>query len=397
MADLNKLETVVAITEEVTEGTYVAPTAATQYVQPLEDFVGFTPTRDLVERNILRPNLAQITPRTGTKRAEASLATEFRASGTEGGVTDFDLLLQSAIGDVTSNSQVTTKTGNSSSVLQIEDADIGNFAVGDGFIILESGSHHHAVVTAVDTTASAANITYAPTASFTPTDNVVVSAYSAYRARSSGSTAPSLSLTAYLGDGGVSQRITGMKCSSMSVDNFTTGSIASFNFGLNGLNLTENLESSPFTPSFDSGVPPLILSACIYQDGTQIDVNNFSVNVENELAERLTTCDANGLTALNLTRRTITGSLDPYKSDVDTDQFDNFDGNTEYSLIILAATPSATAGELSLGSAISIYLPNCITTEFTPQDLNNIIQDGMSFQATGGASGSDTDIVVSFV
>ncbi len=400
MADLNKLETQVAVTEEVTEGTYVAPSAATDYVQPLEDFVGFTPTKELVERNILRPQLGQITPRTGTQRSEAGMAVEMRASGTEGEETDYDLLLETAVG---SRRQTTTRTttkaapAHTTTTIYIEDADIGDFAVGDGIVVLETGSHEHVVVTAVDSVSADKNITVSPAMSGAPSASVEISKFTTYFGASSGSAAKSLSLTAFLGNGGVSQRIAGMKCTSMSLDNFTTGQIASWNFGLNGLSLTEVLESSPFTPSFDSGVPPLILSACVFQDGTQIDVNNFSLSVTNTLSERLSTCDANGLTALNLTEREISGTFDPYKSDSSTSQFDNFDDNTPYSLIALAATPSSTAGELTLGTCVSIYMPNCITTEFAPQDLNNIIQDGVTFAATAGDSGSDTDIFISVV
>lgn len=400
MADLNKLETQVAIEEEVTAGTYVAPSAATSYVQPLEDFVGFTPTKELIERNILRPQLGQITPRTGLKRAEAGLAVEFRASGTEGEEPDFDLLLQAGLGSRRQTAtQTTTKAApaHTTTTIYIEDADIGDFAVGDGIVVLETGSHEHVVVTAVDSVSADKSITVSPAMSGAPSASVVISKFTTYFGASSGASAKNLSITAFLGNGGVSQRVAGAKVSSFSLDNFTTGQIASWNFAMTGLSLDEALETSPFTPSFDSGVPPLILSACIYQNGTQIDVNNFSLSVSNTLSERLSTCDPNGITAINLTEREITGSFDPYKSDSSTAQFDNFDANTPYSLVAFAATPSSTAGELELGTCISIYLPNCISTEFAPQDLNNIIQDGISFSATAGDSGSDTDMFVSVV
>lgn len=400
MADINKLNTEVAITEEVTEGTYVAPSAATDYVQPLEDFVGFTPTKDLVERGILRPQLGQITPRTGTQRSEASLAVEMRGSGSEGDPVDYDLLLETALGSKRNiAARVTTKASPShtTTVIYIEDADIGDFNVGDGIVVLESGSHEHVVITAVDSVSTDKNITVSPAMSGAPSASVEISKTTTYFGASSGASAKSLSLSAYLGDAGRAQRVAGMKVSSLSLDNFTTGQIASWNFGLNGLSYTEVLESSPFTPSFDSGVPPLILSACIYQDGTQIDVNNFTLSVTNTLSERLSTCDANGLTALNLTEREISGSIDPYMDSASISNFTNFNANTPFSIIALAATPSSTAGEIELGTAVSVYLPNCIITEYAPQDLNNILQEGITFQATAGDSGSDTDIFVSTV
>lgn len=398
MADLNKLETRVALKEEVTEGTYVAPTAATDYIQPTEDFVGFSPSKELVERNILRSGLGQITPRTGLQRAEAGLAVEFRASGSEGDPTDFHFLLKNGLGSTRNLAgRITTKAApaHTTTVIYIENADIASLNVGDGIVVLDPTQNQHVVITAVDSVSADKSITVAPAMSAAPAASVEIAKFTTYFGASSGAAVPGMSLTAYLGNGGVSQRVAGLKVSSMSVDNFTTGQIASFNFSLNGMSFDEVLETAPHTPSYDSGVPPLILRACLYQNGNQIDVNNFGLSVTNTITERLTTCDENGITGLRLTEREVTGTVDPYKSDVNTNQFDFFNDNTPYSLIILAATRSADGTDITLGSAISIYLPNCITTEFAPQDLNNIIQDAITFAATGGSSGSNTDIYIS--
>lgn len=398
MADLNKLETRVALKEEVTEGTYVAPTAATDYIQPLEDFVGFSPSKELVERNILRSGLGQITPRVGLQRAEAGLAVEFRASGSEGDPTDFHFLLKNGLGSTRNlAARITTKAApaHTTTVLQIEDADIANLNVGDGIVVLDSTQHQHVVIVSKTSGVGTATITVAPTMSEVPEASVQIAKFTTYYGASSGSSIPGMSLTAYLGNGGISQRVAGLKVSSMSIDNFTAGQIASFNFSLNGMSFDEVLESAPHTPTFDSGVPPLILRACLFQNGTELGINNFSLNLSNTITERTTTCNANGITGLRLTEREVTGTFDPYKSDSSTGQFDNFNDNTPYSLIILAGTRNAAGTSITLGSAISIYLPNCITTEFAPADLNNVIQDAISFAATGGNSGSDTDIYIS--
>lgn len=398
MADLNKLLTRVALKEEVTEGTYVAPSAATDYIQPTEDFIGFSPSKELVERNILRSGLGQITPRTGLQRAEAGLATEFRASGAEGDPTDFHFLLKNGLGSTRSlAARITTKAApaNTSTVIYIEDADIADLAVGDGIVVLDPTQNQHVVITAVDSVSADKSITVSPAMSPVPANSVEIAKFVTYYGAASGASIPGMSLTAYLGNGGVSQRVAGLKVAGISLDNFTTGQIASFNFSLNGMSFDEVLESAPHTPSYDTGVPPLILRACIFQDGTELGVNNFSLNISNTITERTTTCNANGITGLRLTEREVTGTLDPYKSDANTDQFDSFNENTPYSLIILAATRSADGTDITLGSAISIYLPNCITTEFSPQDLNNIIQDAITFAATGGDSGSNTDIYIS--
>ena len=130
---IQKNTTQIGVKEEVTEGTFVPVAADTDFIQPLEDGFDMTPAKELVERTILTSSIGNPTPRVGTKSVAATLPVELRASGIEGGTPDFDLFLKGALGDVrTIAAQVTTKVaGNTSSVLQIEDADIGDFTVGD--------------------------------------------------------------------------------------------------------------------------------------------------------------------------------------------------------------------------------------------------------------------------
>ena len=123
---ITKNTTIIGVEEETGgEGIYVAPTGVNSFIQPLEDGFDMTPGKELVDRTILTSSIGNPTPRVGTKQAAATLPVEFRASGIEGGAPDFDSLLKGALGDSrTIAAQVTTKAaGNTSSVLQIEDAD----------------------------------------------------------------------------------------------------------------------------------------------------------------------------------------------------------------------------------------------------------------------------------
>ncbi len=385
----------IAIKEEVTEGTYVPPSAATDYIQPLEDGFDLTPGKELVERNPLTGSIGQITPRTGIKSATATLPVEFRASGTEGGAPDFDLLLKGALGDSRAQgSQTTSGTGHTASQINLSGATIGNFSVGDGIIILEAGDHSIHTVSVVDTTGGSENITILPARSGAPTDNVLISQFQTYFPADTGH--PAISVSEYWGNE-VRQAAVGSKVTSMSIDNFSTGQIASFNFSLEGLFATEVDGASPQTPSFDSALPPLILNACVYQNGTQIDVNTFSLSLTNTLRFVTSTCDSNGRISSRVTNRAITGSIDPYKDDTTTTYFDQFDATTQYSLVITAYNPSTVAGEIELGSGIVIYLPTVITTEFQTADLDGILVDNLSFQAVAGNTGDQDDIYISMI
>lgn len=395
MADLLKRNTVIGVEEEVTEGTYVAPAAATSFVQPLVDGFEQSGTRELIERDVLTGSIGKVSPLAGERGVTGSLPVEMRGSGTEGEKPDFDKLLEGALGQSRQiAAQVTTKTGNGVSQLEIQDADIGDFAVGDGLVILESGAHHICVVTAVDPTGGTANITILPAASGAFSDNVVISKTTTYFPANADH--PSLSLSYYLGNG-KNQRATGAKINSMSLDGFTVGQVASWNFGFEGLKSDEVNEAAPFTPTYDSETPPLILSACVYQDGTQVDVNNFAFSLTNTVSFKRSTCSADGKLSSLISQREVSGSFDPFMGDSETTQFDNFDNNTAYSLFASAYNPSSTAGEVDLGSVVTIYLPNVITTEKPAGDIDELFVHNVSFSANRGESGSSDEIFVSVI
>lgn len=387
--------TVIGIQEEATEGTYDPPASATDYIQPLEDGFDLQPAKELLERNVLSPNISQPTPLTGIKSVTATLPVEMRASGTEGGEPDFGLLLESALGNKRQiTSRVTSSTGHTASVISIDAADIGDFSVGDIIVVLESGDHTVHTITNVNTTGGSEAITILPARGSAPSDNVEISTSTTYYPANTGHKPLSLS---YYWANEIRQAAIGCKVTSLGVENFTTGQLAQFTFGFEGLSFTEVDGAAPHTPSFDDGLPPVILNACIYQDGTQIDVNNFSLSLENTLGFITSTCDADGRISSRVTNRAISGSIDPYKDDTSVDQFDKFDLNTTYSLFISAYTPSSTSGEIDLGSVVGIYLPTCITTEKPVGNQNGILTEAISFQASGGSAGDSDDIYIGMV
>lgn len=392
---LIKNTTRIAVTEEVTEGTYVAPTTADQYIQPLEDGFEISPAKELVERSILRNSIGQATPRTGIKSATASLPVEFRASGTEGDPTDFDLLIESALGNRRQiTSRVTTDTGHTTTQINLDASSVLNFAVGDIIVILESGAHSAHAVTAVDTGVGTESITILPAADSAPSDNVEIAETTVYYPADSGH--KPLSLSVYWANE-IRESVIGAKVTSMSLENFTTGQIASLNFAMEALSFDEQDGAAPNTPSFDSGLPPLILSACIYQDGTSLELNNFAFSLENTLGFITDTCSENGRRSSRVTARSISGSFDPYKDDTSVDQFSKFNLNTPYSIFGYAYNPSSTTGEFDLGSVVGFYLPNCITTSKVVGDNEGVLIENIEFSATAGDAGDSDDIYLGFI
>ena len=394
---LTKNTSVVGVEKEVTEGTYVAPQSATSYVQPLADGFDLTPAREKIDRAIITNSIGKATPRLGMRSVQAALPCEFRASGVEGGDVDFAALLESALGAKRSiAANITTKSsGNTGSVLQIEDADIASLNVGDILVAKEAGAHHVCAIRAKDSTTGAANVTILPAkASGSFSDSVVLSKSTVYYTANSGH--PSLSLSYYWGNE-ILQKGIGCKVTSLSLDNFSTGQVASLNFGLEGLSYGEADGAAPHSPTYDTGIPPIILGATVYRDGVAVDINQFGLSVANTLAFLTATANPDGKSASRVTERQITGSLNPFKDDTSTANHAAFDAGTEFSLFIKAFNPSAVAGEHVMGSVIGIYLPKCIATDTKVADQDGILTDEISFQAVRGSDGATEEMYLGFI
>lgn len=391
-----KNTSIIGIKEESTEGTYLAPAAVTDYIQPLDGF-DVAPKKEVVERTILTSSIGKVTPRVGQKSVTVSLPVEFRASGVEGAATDFDLLLKGALGNVRAIATTTTTkaSGNTGSVLQIEDADISKFTIGDIVLIKESGGHHVCAITAKSSGAGTATVTILPSkASGSFSNSVVISKSTTYYPANAGHIP--LSISTYWANE-ILQKAIGCKVTKLSLDGFSTGGLASFGFEAEGLSFDEVNGSAPHTPTYDSGIPPLILNACLFQDGVDVPVNSFGVNLQNTLGFITSTCSANGRISSRVTARTLSGSFNPYKDDTSVAQFTRFDQNTAFSLFVRAYNPSAVSGEIEMGSAIGIYLPNCLITEKKIADQEGILTDELTFSATRGVSGSTEEIYIGFI
>lgn len=387
--------TKVAVEIEDTEGTYKAPTGASSFVQTLSDGFEMTPAKELLERNIFNGSIGKSTPRTGTKSVTGSMPVEARAHSTEGTEPEYDALMRSALGSRRQlTSAVTTKSsGNTASTLEIEDADISNFAVGDIVMVKEAGAYHVSPVTAVDTSTGAAQITLLvshPDGAMSA--SVEIAKFTTYTVADSGHS--SLSITKYVEDA-IRETAIGCKVTSVALENFTTGQMPSFNFSFEGLDFDRSVTSPSYTPSYDSALPPIVLDAHAYQDGTEVTINELSFSVENSLGFKTAISESNGRASSRATERTITGSFNPYKADDSVSDFTKFVNNTSFSLFAYASVPTGTTGEF--GNVVAVYMPNCIITELGESDQDGILQDAISFSADRGSSGTDKEIYIAVI
>lgn len=372
-------ESSVAIEQEVTEGTYISETAGASFIQVLSDGLEMNPAKDLIDRDILTNDVEQVSPRVGQKSMSASIPVELKASQTAGDAPETNDLYEGLLGGLRQNTtQVTCKAaGNTSTNLEIEDADIAKFAVGDMVKVLEAGAFEIRPITVVDSTGGSAAITLAfALDNGAPSASVVIEEFTTYFPDSS--SAPTLSVTRYIG-GEIREKAIGMRVTSGSLNNFTTGSVADMGFSLEGLDFDREDGTELFTPTFDTSEPPVVLESCVWINGVKVDVNNFSITMENEIGFITSTCSANGKIASRITKFKATGSFDPYMDDTDVSRFDSFKTNGDNSIFAMVSEPSGVTGEDK--EFVAVWLPKVKFIEAPIGDQEGIATDAISFQA----------------
>jgi len=382
----------VAIKEEVTEGTFVVPAAGSDFVQLLGDGASMEPSKELLERDLIGGGLSAATPRTGLWSVSGQLNVEMKSNGTEGNAPEYGLLLEGCLG--TTRAAVTKTSSDadggtySDVVICFATADVGVYNVGDILHIKRAGAHHISPIT--DITGTEVTLLVAdPAGAFV--DGLVVSALTTYLPADEDHKA--ISVSRYIEDA-VLEKAAGCKITSMGMEGFTTGQMGKFAFGFEGLTTDRIVSANALTPSFDTALPPIVLSACVYQDGVNMPVNDVAFSVENELGFITSTCSEQGKISSRVTKRTITGSVNPYKQNDSVAQWEKFEANTEYSIFGFAKVPSATTGEYS--DIVAFYMPYCVTTEIAESEKDGLLQDGLSFTA-GGGNQQETEIFVTFI
>lgn len=395
MSTAVKKNTAVGVMEEVTEGTYVAPSGTTKFVQTLVDGFELSPSKEQLARNIFTSSIGQTAPRTGQFQVTGTIPTEFRAFSTAGGAPEYDALLKSALGGkrIVATTTTTKSSGNTDVLLQLDNADKDKFNIGDIVMVKQSGAYHVSPISALSRTVDAANITLlVPHPSGDMTDSVVIEKSTTYIVADSGH--PSLSISKYI-EGLILEKAVGCKVKSLSIDNFTTGQLPSLKFGFEGLNFDRSETPIPFTPAYDSALPPIVLDGRAYMDGASLDVNEVTVSLENTLGFKTSINAENGRVSSRATERTISGTMNPYKEDDNIDNFTKYKENTAFSLFAYAKVPTSTTGQF--GQVVAVYMPNCLITELGEADSDGLLQDSISFSANRGNSGTTPEIYIAFI
>ena len=219
----------IAVSREVTQGVYVDPSAS-DFVLPLADGIELNPAKELLERDILTPNIGQILPRTGIRSVSGTIGLEARASETEGAVPEQGLLTEAALGAVKTVAEITLPTQafiDGATTFTFTSGD--NFAQNDIIMIKFPGAFHFTPITGVSGTTATMLV---PIVGAKTSAAYAVAAHTNYIAANAGH--PSFSVTKEV-EGDLVEEGLGCRVASMALENFTTGQLPTQSYGIDGL------------------------------------------------------------------------------------------------------------------------------------------------------------------
>lgn len=390
---VQKEKSKIAAVSEPTEGTYVAPSADSEFLQPTADGFSITETKETQERDILTEGFTSAAPIAGKSSAQFNLSVECKASGIEGGAPDFDLPLRSLMGANTQQgSRQTLDVGSTTSVLEITGH---SFQVGYPVVVLVAGAHHIAAVKSIP---DANSIEIEPAMDSAPAAGVEVAQFTVYTPSDDESSMPPMSLSYYLGNE-VLQKSIGSRVNSLTLSNFATGTIPTFDFA--GEALSFDREDNTYAPDIDFSSrpkPALALGACMFVDGIRCDAAEIAFSIEHELSAIEATCSESGRIATRRGgKRNVTWSAPIYMDADDVSLFTKFKNNTNYSVFFYLAKQSSVAGEYDLGSIVTFYMPSVTSITDQVGDTDSIMTTTVEGRANGGDSGDNDEVFIGFV
>lgn len=376
----------VGLKQEVTEGTYVASSAGTDYIQVMSDVTPAQKTREELSRDTLSGSTETEASRVGIAEVVAELPIELSPSATEGGAPQsLDLLFKSLLGGSRSAATQNTTTGNTSTVLEF--GATPNFAVGDCVVVQEAGAFEIRPVSAVG--ATTITLAFALT-NGAPSDGVTVGAVSTYYSDTSSSI--SLSMEDNVGNT-QQQRVAGLRASAMSLNNWSAGNIPNLSFSLGGLSLERVSATQSATPDFTAdALPPVALEACLFVNGSMKSYSELGMSIENTLSFLIDACNANGKVSSRITSQSTSMTAKVYADDTALTEWNNFNNNDDVSIFFYAHNPTSTDGEYQ--NFVAVWMPQCKITAIPFGDQEGIVTDELAVRAHR-SSGNDS-VFISF-
>jgi len=230
MSGYAKRKSVMAFVPETTEGTLVAPSAATQYSAFQADWTT-DPGQEFITPAEMRNSLGDSKPIPGFQNPTCGGSHYLRASGTAGTAPDWNDLMKAFLGtEVTNSTEYDTVAGSTTSVVNVDSGEGANFQRGHGLLIKDNTNGWRIrVVHSVSTDALSLSF-QVPTA---PASGVNLGKAVFWKPAESGH--QTLSVWYYIANGAAVEAISGCRVTDF-VASASAGALPTAKFGLEGLN-----------------------------------------------------------------------------------------------------------------------------------------------------------------
>lgn len=233
MTSIATRSSVLALVPETTEGTPVAPAAATQYTAMQGD-LAIKPVFAVQENDEKRSSIGRGKVILGAEAPTVSFSHYIRHSGTEGAAPDYNDLLKALFGTETVNSTQRATTSGSGTSTIILAAGGSDFARGAGILLKDTtnGSRIRAVHSVSSNT-----LTLGFQVPVAPATGMNVGKCVYYSPASTGH--QTLTLWHYMGNGGTTEMVSGCRVTEMALD-ASAGELINANFSLEGIGYYQN-------------------------------------------------------------------------------------------------------------------------------------------------------------
>jgi hypothetical protein len=227
MAEKNRSSSL-AIIEEVTEGTLVAPTLATQFI-PIQDNFEIDPGFEVLENAEIKNSIGVAKPIQGLEQPTGSFDHYLKHSGVEGQAPAYLPLLRSALGTSSTNgTERLTAAASTVSLLKLA-AGGGDFALGKA-VLVKDGTNGYSIrpvhSVATNDLTLGFNLPFAPAAG--------IGAGKCVNVAPANEGHPSLSLWMYRGGGGALEAVAGSKVTEMNLS-IAAGELINGSFSFSGV------------------------------------------------------------------------------------------------------------------------------------------------------------------
>lgn len=250
MASIATKSSVLALKEETTEGTPIAPSSASDYLAIQPD-AAMAPSFETLTNDELRASIGASKPILGLEAPTFTMSHYLRHSGVEGQAPNYRLFLKAMLGtEVVQGTEYDTVSGSTVSALNVNTGEGANFRRGQPLLIKDATNGYR--IRCVKSVSGDA-LTMSFNVPNAPASGVNLGKAVSYHPANSGH--PSLTVWHYLGNGGARQMMAGSRVVSMSAT-ADAGQLVNASYSLEGVSYYKNsieITASTDTLDFNDG------------------------------------------------------------------------------------------------------------------------------------------------